>query len=72
MNKQKLLSSIKQSFMVKRYKAQEECEEFVRTLRENKEFDDLYVAYTKKQLDYAKAEFVEDSLRLKHDIVLLR
>ena len=32
MNKQKLLTSIKQSFMVKRYKAQEECEEFITSL----------------------------------------
>jgi len=68
MNKQKLLSSIKQSFMVKRYKAQEECEEFINSLRQNKEFDEMYTSYTRKQLEYAKASFVEDSLKLKHDV----
>ena len=67
-NKQKLLTSIKQSFMVKRYKAQEECEMFISTLRENQEFDKLYSDYTKKQLDLAKAEQVEQSLMLKHDV----
>ena len=68
MNKQKLLTNIKQSFMVKRYKAQEECEEFIQKLRENSEFDNIYVNYTKKQLELAKAELVEDSLRLKHEV----
>lgn len=68
MNKQKLLSSIKQSFMVKRYKAQEECEEFINKLREAKEFDDIYVELTKKQLELAKTEFLDQSLKLKHEI----
>ena len=68
MNKQKLLTNIKQSFMVKRYKAQEECEDFIQSLRENKEFDDIYTNFTKKQLELAKAEFMEDSLALKHEI----
>ena len=68
MNKQKLLSNIKQSFMIKRYKAQEECEEFIETLRENQEFNEVYTLLTKKQLELAKAELVEDTLKLKHDI----
>lgn len=67
-NKQKLLTSIKQNFMVKRYKAQEECEEFIQQLRENQEFDEIYTNYTKKQLELAKAELVEDTLKLKHEV----
>jgi len=67
-NKEKLLSSIKQSFMVKRYKAQEECEEFITTLREGKEFNEMYTLLTKKQIELAKAELMEDSLKLKHEI----
>ena len=67
-NKQKLLTNIKQSFMVKRYKAQEECEDFIQSLRESKEFDEIYTNLTKKQLELAKAEFMEDSLSLKHEI----
>ncbi|MBO5954431.1 MAG: ATP-binding protein [Clostridia bacterium] len=72
MNKQKLLSSIKQSFMVKRYKAQEECEEFIEKLRENFEFNQIYTDLTKKQLELARAELIEDSLKLKHDIADLK
>ena len=68
LNKQKLLTSIKQNFMVKRYKAQEECEEFIQGLRENQEFDAVYTDYTKKQLELAKAELVEDTLKLKHEL----
>ena len=45
MNKQKLLTSIKQSFMVKRYKAQEECEEFINSLRQNDEFNKMMDNY---------------------------
>lgn len=68
LDKQKLLSSIKQSFMVKRYKAQEECEEFINQLRDNPEFNSLYVVLTKKQLELAKTELLDQSLILKHDI----
>lgn len=68
MNKQKLLSTLKQTFMVKRYRAQEECDEFILGLRQNKEFDDLYVNYTKKQLELAKTDLIDESLKLKHEI----
>lgn len=68
MNKQKLLTSIKQSFMVKRYKAQEECEEFISDLRADPEFDKLYADFTKKQLELAKAELIEETLKLKHEV----
>ena len=67
-NKQKILASLKQSFMLKRYKAQEECEEFISGLRENQEFNSLYSTYTKKQLELAKTNLLEESLKLKHDI----
>ncbi len=68
MNKQKLLTSIKQSFMVKRYRAQEECEEFINTLRADEKFNKIYTEYTKKQLELAKAEVIEESLKLKHEV----
>lgn len=64
MNKQKILAQLKQSFMVKRYKAQEECESFISELREDGEFNKIYMDYTKKQLEYAKAELIEESLRM--------
>lgn len=67
-NKQKMLANLKQSFMVKRYKAQEECESFISKLREDSEFDDIYTQYAKKQLEYAKTELMEESLKIKHEI----
>ena len=45
MNKQKMISTIKQEFMLKRFRAQEECDEFIAKLRENSEFDALYSKY---------------------------
>ncbi len=68
MNKQKLLSHIKQSFMLKRYRAQEECEEFIASMRENQEFNELYSTLNHKQIQLAKADVIEQSLSLKHDI----
>ena len=68
MNKQKLLTNIKQSFMVKRYKAQEECENFISSLREKTEFDEMYTVLTKKQLELAKTDLIENTLKLKHEI----
>lgn len=68
MNKQKMLANLKQNFMLKRYKAQEECENFITSLRKNNEFDALYISLTKKQLELAKAELIEEALILKHDI----
>lgn len=68
MNKQKLIASLKQSFMLKRLKAQEECEENIKKLRENKEFDDLYTEYLTKQLDYVKSKYEQENLELKHQV----
>ncbi len=68
MNKQKLLTSIKQSFMVKRYKAQEECEEFISQLRQKEDFNLMYTNLTKKQLELAKTDLMEETLKLKHEI----
>ena len=56
MNKQKLLTSLKQNFMVKRYRAQEKCDEFIAKLCENKEFDELYSKYNQLQLQSLKTE----------------
>ena len=54
--------------MLKRYKAQEECEEFIAKMREDIEFDEMYSALSKKQLELAKTELMEQSLSLKHEI----
>lgn len=72
MNRQKLLENLKQNFMFKRLRAQEECEEFISNLRQNKEFDDLYLQYSKKQLEYCKAELDSQVIKLKQDILELK
>ena len=63
-----MVTTLKQNFMVKRYKAQEECENFIAELREDLKFDELYTSLTKKQLEYAKANLIEEGLKLKHEI----
>ena len=72
MNRQKLLENLKQNFMFKRLRAQEECEEFILNLRQNKEFDDLYLEYSKKQLEYCKTQLDSELIKLKQDIVDLK
>ena len=57
MNKQKILTSLKQNFMLKRYKAQEKCEEFIANLCKNKEFNEMYSKYNQLQLQSLKTEF---------------
>lgn len=68
MNKQKMLTSLKQSFMLKRLRAQEECEEFIEKLRQDPSFEILYKDYAQKRLNYAKSELEEERIKLKHDV----
>lgn len=72
MNKHELISEIKQSYMLKRIKAEEECELFIESLKQNQEFNDLYFNYTKKQLDYLKSRFEQENLNLKQEIASLQ
>ena len=71
MNKQKMISTIKQEFMLKRFKAQEKCDEFIEKLRENKEFDELYSQLTILQLKQLK-EFDKESENLKNEVEILK
>lgn len=63
-----MINEIKQNFMVKRLRAQEECNEFLSNLRENEEFNNLYTTYTQKQLDYIKSRYDEENISLKHEV----
>ena len=56
MNKQKILTSLKQNFMLKRYRAQEKCDEFIAKLCENNEFNELYSKINKLQLESLKTD----------------
>ena len=68
MNKQKLMNTVKQNFMLKRLKAQEDCENFITKLCSDPEFDSLYKQYSQKQLEYAKAKYIEEDIALKHTV----
>lgn len=68
MNKQQMIALLKQTLMVKRIKAQEECENYILKLREDSEFDEMYVSLFKKQLSFTKAELKEESEKLKVEI----
>lgn len=68
MNKRKLIDDVKQQFMLKRIQAQEKAEDFVLALRQNPEFDKLYSAYTKTELEYIKSKYEQENLTLKYDL----
>lgn len=72
MNKQKMLTSLKQNFMLKRYRAQEKCEDFIAKLRENKEFDDLYSKYTLLQLQSLKDDYNQNKQELNNEVEILK
>jgi len=68
MNKQKLIAEIRQNFMLKRIHAQEECEEFISSLRKDPEFDNLYSNLTQKNITYLRKRLYEDCENLKQEI----
>ena len=72
MNRQKMINDLKQNFMLKRYRAQEEAEEFVSTLRENPEFDKIYSQFNKKQFELLKNQQAEKSAELKQEVENLK
>ena len=72
MNKQKMLSSLKQNFMLKRYRAQEKCDEYIAKLCENKEFNDLYSKYNQLQLESVKNELETKKAELRNEIANLQ
>ena len=63
-NNSKLIQDIKQNFMLKRIKAQEECDNFILNLRKQPEFDNLYSELLKKQVAYFKSQ-IEEVLETK-------
>ena len=71
-NRQKIIDNIKQDYLLKRFSAQERCEEFIENLRKNEEFNDVYLKITKKQIDLLKTSVEEEKQILKNDIESLR
>ena len=54
--------------MLKRIRAQEECEEFIASLRKEPEFNEIYSAYLRKQVEYLRTKLEEENISLKHDV----
>jgi len=72
MNKQKILTSLKQNFMLKRYRAQEKCDEFIAKLCENNEFNELYSKINKLQLESLKTDLEIKKQELNSEINVLQ
>lgn len=66
MNRHKLIADIKQNFMLKRMHAQEECDNFISNLKQDKEFKDIYDAYTKTNIEYLKSRYEKEDFNLLH------
>ncbi len=72
MDKKKLIDEIKQTYFLKRIRAEEACEEFIQNLRNDKYFDNIYTDYNIKQLEYMKSKYEIENLKLKKDIIELQ
>ncbi len=72
MDKKKLIDGIKQNYVLKRIRAEEECEDFIAKLREDKNFDNIYTDYYKKNIEYLKSEYEEENLELKKEVLELK
>ena len=72
MNKRKIIDDVKQQFMLKRIKAQEKADDYIMSLRQNPEFDELYSTYAKTKLEYLKSKYEQENLTLKYDLQELK
>lgn len=68
MDKRKMINNLKQEFLLKRVRAQEDCDNFIENLKQDQTFNELYSNYTKKQLEYLRTRYEEENLALKHDV----
>ena len=65
MNRQKMITTIKQEFMLKRIRAEEKAEENLTKLKQDEEFKNLYEKYTQSHLNYIKSKYEKENLELK-------
>ncbi|MBO5955153.1 MAG: ATP-binding protein [Clostridia bacterium] len=72
MNKQKMITTIKQEFMLKRIRAEEKAEETLNKLKEDKEFKSLYEKYSATHLNYIKSKYEKENLELKKEVENLK
>ena len=69
MDKRKMIAEIKQNYLLKRIRAEEECENFISNLKQDKYFADIYTDYYKKNIEYLKSKYEKENLELKKDIL---
>ena len=58
--------------MLKRLRAQEECDDYIENLKKNQEFNDLYTQISQKQLEILKNSYNESVNELKKDVEVLQ
>ena len=68
MDKKKIIEEIKQNYLIKRIRAEEECDNFIKKLRKDKYFNDIYTDYNLKQLEYLKSKYDQENIKLKNDV----
>ena len=72
MDKQKLISTIKQEFMLKRCRAQEQAEMFLEELKKDEYFNDTYTKMMEVHFKKLKCEIELEKNKLANEFVLLR
>lgn len=68
MNNSKLLNEVKQSFQKKRLKAEQDSNELIAELCQDKAFYEVYTTYTSSQLKLLRAQYDNDKKELQNDI----
>jgi len=72
MNRQKMISTIKQEFMLKRLRAEEKAEDNLNKLKQDANFNSLYSRYSTTNLKYIKSKYEQENLELKSEIENLK
>ena len=72
MDKQKLISTIKQEFMLKRCRAQEEADLFLESLKKDPNFNEIYTKMMEVHFKKLKTEVELEKNKLSNEFVMLR
>lgn len=67
-----MIAEIKQNYLLKRIRAEEECENFISNLKQDKYFADIYTDYYKKNIEYLKSKYEKENLELKNELSQLK
>ncbi|MBR6779342.1 MAG: ATP-binding protein [Clostridia bacterium] len=68
MNKQKIINSIKQEFMLKRIRAIDECEQYTQSVyKTHKELRELFMRYSKVRIERMKKDYGSNLVELERE-----